>query len=100
MTMAQFAEQLPNRVPGYVQTQVADETKLEGAFDFTFAFGGVNVLRNALQGKGGDAAAADPSAALSLQEALSKQLGLKLELKKRNAQVLVIDHVEEKPTEN
>jgi uncharacterized protein (TIGR03435 family) len=100
MTMAQFAEHLPNLVPGYVQTQVADETKLDGAFDFTFAFSGINVLRNALQGKGGDAAAADPSGALSLQEALNKQLGLKLELKKRNAQVLVVDHVEEKPTEN
>ena len=31
---------------------------------------------------------------------VSKQLGLKLELKKRQMQVLVIDHIEEKPTEN
>ncbi len=101
MTMPQFAEQLPNLVPGYVQTQVTDETKLDGAFDFTFAFSGVNVLRNALQGKSGDAAAAsDPNGALSLSDALNKQLGLKLDSRKRNAQVLVVDHVEEKPTDN
>ena len=100
MTMGQFAEQLPVRVSGYVQTQVRDETGLDGAYDFTFAFSGVNILRNALQGKGGANAAADPSGALSLQDALSKQLGLKLELQKRKAQVLVVDHVEEKPAEN
>ena len=39
-------------------------------------------------------------ARLSLPEAISKQLGLKLELEKRPAPVLVIDHVEQKPTEN
>ena len=33
-------------------------------------------------------------------DAVSKQLGLKLELEKRPAPVLVIDHVEQKPTEN
>jgi len=49
---------------------------------------------------GESATAADPSGALSLPEAVSKQLGLKLELKKRPMQVLVIDHVNEKPTEN
>jgi uncharacterized protein (TIGR03435 family) len=42
----------------------------------------------------------DPNGALSLPDAVNKQLGLKLELKKRPMQVLVIDHVEEKPTEN
>jgi uncharacterized protein (TIGR03435 family) len=100
MTMAQFAEQLPNLVSGYVQNQVLDETKLEGAFDFTFAFSGVNIFRNALTGRGPAAgAAAEPNGALSLSEALDKQLGIKLELRKRNAQVLVVDHVEEKPVE-
>jgi uncharacterized protein (TIGR03435 family) len=98
MSMAQFAEQLPNLVPGYVQTQVLDATGIEGAFDFTMSFSGVNILRNAGQGRGG--AASEPSGALSLADALNKQLGLKLELQKRNAQVLVVDHVEEKPTGN
>jgi hypothetical protein len=38
--------------------------------------------------------------ALSLFDAVNKQLGLKLELQKRPMPVLVIDHVEEKPTDN
>jgi uncharacterized protein (TIGR03435 family) len=98
MTMAQFAEQLPNRVNGYVRTQVQDSTGLEGAFDFTISFSGVNLVSNAV--KVGDNGNADPNGAVSLFDALSKQLGLKLELQKRNMQVLVVDHLEEKPTDN
>jgi uncharacterized protein (TIGR03435 family) len=44
--------------------------------------------------------ASDPTGALTLPEALSSQLGLKLEMQKRPLPVLVIDHVERKPTEN
>jgi uncharacterized protein (TIGR03435 family) len=46
------------------------------------------------------AGVSDPSGALSLPDAVNKQLGLKLEMQKRPMQVLVIDHVEEKPTDN
>jgi uncharacterized protein (TIGR03435 family) len=46
------------------------------------------------------AAAADPSGGLSLFDAVSKQLGLKLEMQKRPMPVLVIDHVEQKPADN
>jgi uncharacterized protein (TIGR03435 family) len=50
----------------------------------------------------GDAAGstADPNGAISLFEALDKQLGLKLEPQKRPMPVLMIDHVEQRPTEN
>jgi uncharacterized protein (TIGR03435 family) len=44
--------------------------------------------------------ASDPNGAISIFDAGNKQLGLKLEEKKRPAPVLVIDHVEEKPTDN
>jgi uncharacterized protein (TIGR03435 family) len=46
------------------------------------------------------AASSEPSGALSIFEAVTKQLGLKLELRKRMEPVLVIDHIEPKPTEN
>ena len=39
-------------------------------------------------------------AAISLFDALNKQLGLKLEMQKRPMPVIVIDHIEEKPTDN
>jgi uncharacterized protein (TIGR03435 family) len=35
-----------------------------------------------------------------LFDAVEKQLGLKLEMRKRTYPVFVIDHIEEKPTEN
>ena len=43
---------------------------------------------------------AEPTGALTLFEAVEKQLGLKLEMRKRSMSVIVIDHLEQKPTEN
>lgn len=42
----------------------------------------------------------DPPSGIPIFEALEKQFGLKLELHKRPEPVVVIDHIEEKPTEN
>jgi uncharacterized protein (TIGR03435 family) len=104
MTMAQFADLLQPIAPGYIHSPVLDATGIEGAYDFTFSFSGIGQLQSA--GRGGDSGAgasgipADPNGALSLFDALNKQLGLKLESQKRPVPVLVIDHMEEKPTEN
>lgn len=110
MTMAQFAAQLQTLASGYVYNPVLDATGLEGTYDFTLSFSGAGQLNGGGGGRGGDAApaqsaggaptASDPSGALSLFDAISKQLGLKLEKQKRPVPVLVIDHVEEKPTDN
>jgi len=48
----------------------------------------------------GSPSAADPSGGMSLFDAVQKQLGLKLELRKRPMRVLVIDRVEEKPSDD
>ena len=69
-------------------------------YDFTLSFSAIGIMQNSLQGPGQPGGAADPNGALSLPDAVSKQLGLKLELEKRAAPVLVIDHVERQPTEN
>jgi len=101
ITMAQFAEQLPRRVDGYVHSAVLDKTGLTGAYDFTLSFSGNGILQNSLPRPGQSGGGTDPgNVAISLSDAVSKQLGLKLELEKRPAPVLVIDHVEQKPTEN
>jgi uncharacterized protein (TIGR03435 family) len=110
ITMADFADRLQGLAPGYVHAPVENATGIDGAWDLTVNFSPLNVLQGGGQGRGGvpgaGAAAGgaltapDPSGALSLPDALEKQLGLKLETKKRSMAVLVIDHVEEKPTDN
>lgn len=108
ITMAQFGEQLPVLANGYIHAVVPDETGLEGAYDFTLNFSPIGLLNMARGGRGGDAPPAPgatpdaslPTGALSLFDAVSKQLGLKLEMRKRPVSALVIDHVEEKPTDN
>ncbi len=108
MTMAQFADDLPRIAGGYIRVPVEDKTGLEGAYDFTLTFSPIGVL-NAGRGRGGDAGPggpvpgadfADPNGALSLPDAVNRQLGLKLETRKRPMPVLVIDSMEEKPTDN
>ena len=84
-----------------------NSTGLEGAWDFTLNFspagrvnGGGGRGGDSAQPTAGDSPAADPSGALSLFDAISKQLGLKLDRQKRPMPVLVIDHAEQKPTDN
>jgi uncharacterized protein (TIGR03435 family) len=105
MTMAQFAEMLQGLASGYIFVPVKDSTGLEGGWDFTLSFSTAGTYQNAGRGAaapaaGGAAMASDPSGALSLPEAVNKQLGLKLEKQTRPVPVLVIDHIEEKPTDN
>jgi uncharacterized protein (TIGR03435 family) len=108
MTMAQFAEKLQYVAGGYVHSAVLDATGLQGGYDFTLSFSVAGAAAIA-GGRGGlplDAApggvsqAADPNGAVTLFEAIEKQLGLKLETQKRPVPVLVIDHIEQKPVEN
>lgn len=108
VTMAQFADLLPGIAPGYLRTDVVDKTGLEGGWDFTFSFSPAGVLQIGRGPGSGDGAgsggaateASEPTAAISLFDALNKQLGLKLEAQKRPASVLVIEHLERKPIEN
>jgi len=109
ITMAQFADRLQSLAPGYIHAPVENATGIDGAWDLTFNFSTIGQLQGGGQGRGGDPGAgaaaggaltaSDPSGALSLLDAVEKQLGLKLETKKRSIPVLVIDHVEEKPTD-
>jgi uncharacterized protein (TIGR03435 family) len=109
ITMAQFADQLQIIAGPYVHYPVSDATGLEGAWDFSFTYSPIPPtqlagLRGAppAGGAGGAAepAASDPVGGTSLFDAVEKQLGVKLEMQKRLYPVLVIDHIEEKPTDN
>jgi uncharacterized protein (TIGR03435 family) len=117
MTMAQICEEFQRVASGYIYSPVLDSTGLKGSYDFTLSFSSIDQTRAAAAGSGTAAAsssgtppaaggaaatdgASDPSGALTLFDAVNRQLGLKLEKQRRAAPVLVIDHIDEKPTEN
>jgi uncharacterized protein (TIGR03435 family) len=106
VTMVQFTRLMPGigaNLPGL--TNVTDETGLEGGWTFTLTYSAIpaqiaNQIRQqgSLGAGGGPNAqplASDPTGALSFQEALDRQLGLKLETLKRPMPVVVIDAAEQ-----
>lgn len=105
-SMELFAERLRNLTPD-LNGPIEDQTALEGGWDFTLTF----VFRPSLPmppARGGDpnaapgaiADASDPAGGYTIFEAIEKQLGVLLEKQKRPMPVIVIDHLEQKPTEN
>ena len=101
--MAQLADQLPNLANGYVFTPVLDSTGLKDAYDFTLSFSTAGQLHSVPSASPNDpnaAATPDPNGGLSLPDAMARQLGVKLIKEKRPSPVLVIDHIDEKPTDN
>src|ERR1039458_2974886 len=113
-TMAQLVEGLQMASVGDITHPGSDSSALDGNWDFVISWTPrmlAQMMATQGGGRGGDAvqppgglpgvaAASDPSGGPSMFEALEKQLGLKLELQKHPMAVLVIDHVEQKPTEN
>jgi uncharacterized protein (TIGR03435 family) len=106
ITMAQFADRLQNMAQE-LSWPVLDATGIEGGWDSALRFSrNAGIVMGG--GRGGDVGhadgamplASDPTGALTLFEAVERQLGLKLEMRKRAMPVVVIDHVEQKPTEN
>src|SRR5215471_9772549 len=87
-TTEQIAEDLRNMAGGYLTDPVVDQTGLKGNWDFEIKWTG----RGALAAAGADG--------ISIFDAVDKQLGLKLEAQKVSLAVVVVDHVNEKPTDN
>jgi uncharacterized protein (TIGR03435 family) len=101
-TMAQFAERLGNEANSWLDRPTIDMTKLEGGWDFELKWTQQFNFNAGARGQAPNApgASADPNGGITIFEAVEKQLGLKLEIQKHPMQVLVIDHAEEKPTDN
>lgn len=103
-TMAQFVEGIHQVAGGYLGDHpMIDGTELTGSYDFSLTWTPVQALP---AGKGrGPADAAAPGVAsdpggLTVFEAIDRQLGLKVETQKRPMPVVVIDHINQTPTEN
>ena len=100
VSMAYLASHLRFLASGYIHSDVLDATRLEGGWDFTLSFSKVRQLQGANPPAPGISEPSDPNGALSVQEAMEKQLGLKLVMRKRPVPVLVVDRIEEKPSDN
>ena len=99
MTVAEFAGQLNTLFPG--SPPFVDQTGLTGRYDMTINFSPAGVLSNSAPARAnGEAAAPEPTGAISLQDALNAQLGLKVQARKVSAPVIVVEHVNDTPTEN
>ena len=99
MTVSEFASTLIN-ARGDVDLPVLDATGIEGRWDFNLRWISSAQLASAKTASQSAGDAPAPAGGLSLPEAIEKEFGLKMELKKRPFPVLVIDHVEKMPTEN
>jgi uncharacterized protein (TIGR03435 family) len=112
----QTMQELAQRLTMMLGKPVVDKTGLTGSYDFkvrfergdTMGMGGQAALAAARTGRGpassGDAAPPvggdDPGGGPTLQGAMEKQLGLKLEPKKQTLETVVIDRAAKVPTEN
>jgi uncharacterized protein (TIGR03435 family) len=99
-TPAQFAERLRGLSPGNANRPVVDETGIDAAFDLSLLYSGPGVIQAAITRGDGAPASEAPTGAVSLFEALEKQTGIRVTTEKRTIAVLVIDHVEQQPTDN
>jgi uncharacterized protein (TIGR03435 family) len=110
VSMPEFADRLFSVLSDNFKTPVVDGTGLTGRYDLQLSY--TKDMRAAAwktaPAKGsptadadpGATGATDPSGAIPLMDAFQRQLGLKFEQQKRPMQVLVLDHIEETPTDN
>jgi len=73
---------------------VVDQTGLKGRYDFELDLTSFNIKGPRAKDE------PEPDPVSILQQALPRQLGLRLEAKKMPVEMLVIDHLEKKPVEN
>lgn len=114
ISLAEFAERLQQFDSEEFKTPVADQTQIDGRWDISLTYtpvimaraytDGVNAGRAAVAAQGGAAAAnptaSDPTGIVPIGEAIRRQLGIRIEMRQRPVQVLVIDSMDDKPTDN
>jgi len=100
ITLAEFGRQLPTFVFSMIYSPVLNDTGLEGRYDFTLSFTYGDLPPSGSAEASASSAPGDPNGAISLYDAIRRQLGLKLEKVRRLVPVLVIDHINREPTPN
>jgi uncharacterized protein (TIGR03435 family) len=105
VTMDQFADLAQSLASSEIKNRVPNRTGLSGSYDFTLFYTTGRTLKLQIAAaadaakEAGDATAA-PVAGISLEDAFRKQLGLRLEEEQLTLPAIVLDHIEQTPTEN
>ncbi len=102
-SMADLAESLQQMANAYIDHPIVDATGLEGGWNFLMGWTPRQLMQaqpapNPNQPPGAMADASDPGG-ISAFDAVEKELGLKLVKQTKSIPVIVVDHVDEKPTE-
>jgi uncharacterized protein (TIGR03435 family) len=102
VSMEQFGQMLPRIAGRYTFVPAVDKTGLQGGYDFTLNFSPLEQVQGARPELGAATAgvALDPTGALSLMDAVRRQLGIRLQETRRPVPVLVIDSISEVPLDN
>lgn len=98
VTLAQFASKLLEMDDFTFAYPAEDATGIKGTFDFDLSFTTGEMFERNAGRSGGDST--EPNGVISLGEAISRELGLRLEKRKRLLPAIVIDHMELTPTDN
>jgi uncharacterized protein (TIGR03435 family) len=105
VTMAQFADLLSAVARGDIKNRIVDKTGLTDSYVFSVSYTGAGRLRlqeaaaQAAARQAGDATAG-PVEGLAIDDAVRKELGVRLEKQPLPLPFLILDHIDETPTEN
>jgi uncharacterized protein (TIGR03435 family) len=102
-TIEHLAHQLQSNPGGGIHEMVFDKTGLKGRYNYTLSYSSsFNSPGNGPPpgAANGSPSASEPNGAVSMSEALRRDLGLKLVKVKAPVPALVIDHIDETPTPN
>jgi uncharacterized protein (TIGR03435 family) len=103
--MAQLAELAQPMARSEIGNRAVDKTRLAGSYDFSVFFTTGRKLRANMASAQASAkiageATAGPVEGLGIEDAYRKELGIRLEKKPLSQSFLVLDHIEQTPTEN
>ncbi len=100
VTMAQFADLAQPMAKSEIKSRVSDKTGLAGEYDFTLYYTTGHKMRLDAAAAAREASSSEPVVSLSVEEAFRKELGIRLEKQRGTYPALILEHIEEMPTEN
>ena len=104
--MDQFADLVQSLTKSEIKNRVLNKTGLAGSYDFTIFYTSTPKLQTdttvppTQPSKRAMIPQSEPVGGVSIEDAFRKQLGLRLEKQPMTVPALVLDHIEQTPTEN